>query len=105
MRQVERAARVQGWETEVLQPGVLLATKRRGRHVASSTIEFDERSFSITLRNSSELKQSGGRIHKAYNEWVRNLADAIRREAASAGYGGPPPPAAGAHDGRSEDPR
>ena len=84
-KQIERAARFQNWETESPQPGILIVTRRRGKHVGVATIRYDTGSFSIALRNSHNLKQANGQIHKLYNQWVRALEQTIRREVA-AGY-------------------
>jgi hypothetical protein len=80
---VERAARMQGWKTERLSSGHLVATKRKGRHVGTVTIVYDTAKFSLLFRNAVDFKQSGGRIHKLYNEWIRNLEDTIQMEFAS----------------------
>lgn len=80
---IDRAARLQEWRTEAVAPGTLLVTKSRGRHVATATIRYDATSYSITLRNSIDLKQRHGEIHKAYNEWIRSLDRTIRREVAA----------------------
>ncbi len=84
--QIARAARMQGWSVETLEPGVMIATKRLKKHVASTTVVYDEDSFSLALRNSVSFKQSGDRIHKLYNAWVEDLETAIRREASAPGY-------------------
>lgn len=78
-RLIERAAILQGWQTQQVRPGLLLATKRVGRHVASVAIEYQTDSYSITLRQSIALKQSEGWIHVRYNEWVHALERAIDR--------------------------
>ena len=94
--QIRRAARLQGWEVEVLRPGELIVTKKRGRHVAASTIEFTPDRYSITLRNSTDLKQSGNRIHKVYNRWIEGLDASIESEARAGSSARPsvayPPP-------------
>jgi hypothetical protein len=74
-------ARLQNWETEQTSPGVMIVTKRRGRHVAAATVRYDTDSFSISLRNSIALKQApDGTIHKLYNVWAKGLENAIRQE-------------------------
>jgi hypothetical protein len=81
--QIDRAARFEGWTVETLEPGLKIVNKRKGSHVASSTVRFDRERYSITLRDSINLDQSGDRIHKVYNLWVEGLEDAIRNEAAA----------------------
>jgi hypothetical protein len=80
---IGRAARFQGWDIEDIQPGVVVATKRVGNHAGTSTISFDTSSFDITLRNSTNLQQGPGSIHKLYNRWVKALELSIRQEVAS----------------------
>ena len=83
-QQIVRAAHMQGWTTQSPGPGIVIATRRKGRHTASSTIEFDGSNYSITLRNSAFLKQSGDSIHKLYNVWIQGLEQSINREMSSA---------------------
>jgi len=89
-KQIDRAARLQNWEVETIGPGVMVATKRRGAHMAASTIRFSPQSYSITLRNSVELEQSKTRIHDLHHTWVQGLDSSIRQETA-AGVSGPRP--------------
>jgi len=78
---IEQAARFLEWTTEVPSPGVLIASKRKGRkHAASVLVQFDSRKFSIINRDSLALDYDGERIHKLYNRWVRELEAAIARE-------------------------
>ena len=82
--QIKRAARLQGWEVEVLRPGELIVTKRRGRHMAASTVSFTQKRYSITYRNSIDLKRRDDLIHRAYNDWVVALRRSIDNEARAA---------------------
>lgn len=80
---IDRAARIQAWTTEQIAPGHLIATKRKGGHAGTVTISYDASSFSIQLRNATNLKHSGDKIHKLYNEWVQELEETIRMEISS----------------------
>ncbi|MGH7287399.1 MAG: hypothetical protein ACREI8_05205, partial [Myxococcota bacterium] len=80
---IDRAARLQGWQVENLQPGSKLASKSRGRAIATATIVYDTRAFSIQLRSSVGLRQSGDKIHKLYNKWVEALETTILQESAA----------------------
>jgi hypothetical protein len=80
---IERAAEMQGWVSQEFASGQLVVTKRKGRHIASATVTYDTSSFSITFRNSVDFKQSGDRIHKLYNEWIRALVSTIQMEVSS----------------------
>lgn len=77
---VRRAAQIDNWKVEEVGPQVFYVTKRRGEHSATAEISYRADSFSIELRGSENLKQSDGRIHKLYNEWVRSLESTIRHE-------------------------
>jgi hypothetical protein len=61
-------------------PGLLSARLVRRRHVAVVEIEYDAASYSIRYRDSANLDARDGRIHEAYNEWVRKLDQAVRAE-------------------------
>lgn len=80
---IDRAARMQDWDTEKTGPGTMIVTKKRGRHAASATLRYDTQTFSIRLRNSIDLRESGDgtSIHKLYNVWVQRLEDSIVSEA------------------------
>ena len=82
-RQIERAARLQGWALETVAPGVSIATRRSGPHVAVATLTFGPERFAIDFRSSVALNHSGDRIHGRYNEWVMALERSILAEAAS----------------------
>ncbi|MGH7288043.1 MAG: hypothetical protein ACREI8_08520 [Myxococcota bacterium] len=53
------------------EPGTKLTSKSRGRAIATATIVYDTRAFSIQLRSSVGLRQSGDKIHKLYSDSVR----------------------------------
>ena len=81
-KRIERATRLLDWDTEVTSPGEIIASKRKGttQHVAQVLIQFDMQSFSIIYRSSYALDYDGTRVHKLYNQWVRQLAMAISME-------------------------
>lgn len=80
---IERAARLQGWRPERLADDEIIVSRSKGQHTAAATVTFDTRSFSIALRSSSDFKESDGRIHKLYNQWVASLRATIVREVAA----------------------
>lgn len=80
---IARAARMQDWEAYKLADGHTVASKRKGRHLATVSIFYSDEAFSIRFRNASEFKHSGDRIHKLYNEWVRHLETTILMEISS----------------------
>ena len=79
-----RGGQEQGWQISEVRPGELVGTLKLRSHVAVVTITHDTSRFSITYRDSTNLLQSEGEIHKRYNTWVRNLEAAIQRELATA---------------------
>jgi len=80
---IRRAAQMQGWQVQEIQPRVLYVTKRRGKHSATASISYDVHAFDIQLRSSENLKQTDSRIHKLYNEWIRALESTIQNEVAT----------------------
>ena len=80
---IRRAARIQGWGVEEMDQNVIYVTRRHGSHFATAAVLYDARAFSIQLRGSQNFKQGEGRIHKLYNQWVRDLEATIQREVAS----------------------
>ena len=80
---IGRAARIQGWEVEEVNQNVIYVTRRRGSHSATAAVLYDATAFSIQLRGSQNFKQGEGRIHKLYNQWVRDFEVTIQREGAS----------------------
>lgn len=80
---IRRAAQMQDWEVQEVQPRVLYVKKRRGQHSATAAITYDVGSFSIQLRGSENLKQSGTQIHKLYNQWIRELESTVQSEVAT----------------------
>lgn len=77
---VRRAAQIDNWEVEEVGPQVLYVTMRSGIHSATAEVSYGADSFSIQLRGSVNLKEGDGRIHKLYNQWIRNLESTIRHE-------------------------
>ncbi|EIW8500416.1 hypothetical protein L460_04744 [Klebsiella pneumoniae BIDMC 24] len=54
-------------------PGVIKARQQTRDHVAEVRITYTATSYDIKYDNSLNLLASGGKIHKNYNRWVRNL--------------------------------
>ena len=94
-RKLAEAASRARWHVDRAGPTQILATYDAGRHSATVAISWTERTYSISLVSSENLKEQGGQIHRAYNGWVRGL----EREIDNVLYAGdpagaaPPPPA------------
>lgn len=98
-KQIRLAASKRGWEIRTVDEGHYIGTLNIRAHTAVVDIEFDLKSFSITYRNSTNLRAKcrGGTtknvstslspkskcqgvvyIHPNYNQWIRNLEIDIR---------------------------
>lgn len=76
---IEDAASERGWEVTKEAEGHLLGVLHIRDHRADVDIVYDESSFSIEYRDSSNLGYDAERdtIHRNYNNWVRNLENDI----------------------------
>jgi len=90
MRQIEnaikRAGGGLGWQIKRAEgsgPGHLVGRLPIRTHVAVVDIKHGTETFSITYRDSQNLKYDAekGKIHSNYNGWIQNLQNAIVREA------------------------
>ncbi|RCK51674.1 hypothetical protein TH25_08260 [Thalassospira profundimaris] len=79
-----KAASSREWTVKKISTGKLMATYAPRDHVAKVEIDFSQQEFSILYVDSTNLKYSGGTIHKNYNRWVNNLKVDIEREVAAA---------------------
>ena len=78
-----RAGSTRGWVFERVGPGHLVATNVvRGKHTAVVDITFNTESFSITYKDSNNLKYDSAKqeIHPNYNSWVDLLKVDIQTE-------------------------
>lgn len=81
---IEQGAAQRGWQTRVLEPGLVEAALFVRSHSATVRIYYTATSIQIIYADSSNLKYSSdstGRawIHSNYNSWVQNLAVDIER--------------------------
>jgi hypothetical protein len=77
---IERAGKSLGWQLDADGPGLFTGRLALRSHLAVVEIEHDTRSYSIRYRDSRNLDAKEGEIHKAYNEWVEKLDQAIRAQ-------------------------
>lgn len=68
-----KAGAIRNWVVTEEGPGELLATLHLRSHVAKVAITYDTEGYSITYRDSTNLKYKAGKIHRNYNSWVQNL--------------------------------
>ncbi len=74
-----KAARIRGWETQVVEPGHIVATLRVRESRVTTDIFFETDKYSILYRSSTNLEYDGTYIHRSYNRWIRNLSVDIHR--------------------------
>lgn len=63
--------------------GLIKGTLHLRRHTAVVDVAFNTKTFTIDYVTSTNLMYDGTRIHKNYNSWVNNLANAIKAQAAA----------------------
>lgn len=76
---IYNTAQSNGWLVDQIGPTELRATQKWRTHTAVVLISNDEKSFSTRIDGSSNLLQQGDAIHRAYNERVHALEDAIEK--------------------------
>lgn len=62
-----------GWKMKAKKKGHIVATLFLRKFVAIVDIRYNKKSYSITYKDSKNLKYNGTSIHKNYNGWIRNL--------------------------------
>ncbi|WP_419770777.1 MAG: hypothetical protein ACNI3C_03050 [Candidatus Marinarcus sp.] len=79
---IKRAGYSKGWIVTKVKPGLAEAKITLREHFAVVDIAYTEKDFSITYKNSMNLKYdpTKGTIHQNYNGWVKNLETAINLE-------------------------
>ena len=82
-RAIRRAGAQLGWEMRTVKPGLIEASLNLRAHAATVEIPFNQRSYSILYKSSSNLNSSGSSIHQNYNGWIENLDRAIRTQLAT----------------------
>ena len=78
-----RAGSSLGWQVSDAGPGRLVGTIALRKHTAEIEIPYNESSFSITYKNSTNLDAAEGQIHKNYNGWIQNLNRGILTQLAT----------------------
>ena len=62
-----------GWKMKAKKKGHIVATLFLRKFVAIVDVRYNTKSYSITYKDSKNLKYDGKNIHKNYNSWIRNL--------------------------------
>lgn len=71
------AAANRGWTVKRMGRGKIEARIAVRDHVAVIDISYSRKQYSITYKESQNLKYDGSRIHKNYNSWIQLLANDI----------------------------
>ena len=59
-----------GWMMNVVEPGEIEAYVLVRHHKAEVNITYNEKTYSITYKDSENLLYGDGKIHRNYNKWV-----------------------------------
>jgi hypothetical protein len=79
---IKRARLSKGWQMIDKGPSEIEGRLNLRSHLAVVSITFDTKQFSITYKDSNDLKYDGSTIHRNYNGWVQNLEQAILAQTA-----------------------
>lgn len=69
-----------GWQMKKEKPGHIIATLFLRDHMVKVDIHYSTTEYSITYKDSSQMKYDGTNIHSNYNGWVQNLSNAINTQ-------------------------
>lgn len=72
-----------GWRMKAEGPGHMVGTLAVRDHVAIVDIKYNSETYSITYKNSTNLKYDGEYIHSNYNGWIQNLEKSINGQLAA----------------------
>jgi hypothetical protein len=76
-----RAGTSLGWVMKSVGKGHIEGTLLLREHMAKVDIKYNQKTFSITYKDSSpSLKYDGTNIHTNYNGWIQNLDRRIQAE-------------------------
>ncbi len=70
-------ATAKGWQVTEVADGHLVAQIFVRSHMAQVDITYDEDSFSIVYKDSTNLLYDGTVIHRSYNKWITYMIDKI----------------------------
>ena len=75
-----RAGATLGWQMKDEGPNMLVGTLVLRTHTAVVEIPYSPSNYSVIYRSSTNLGESGGKIHKNYNGWIQNLTRGINAQ-------------------------
>lgn len=75
------------WHFDLVGPGELRGTNASGSRSAVIKVTYTQKSYSISLVQSSNFDQVGDQIHRRYNNWIHNLERDIDDQFTRVGLG------------------
>ena len=71
-----------GWIVKKVEDGHAIAQLNIRSHMALVDIKYNQKEYSITYKDSSNLKYNAtkGTIHSNYNGWIQRLDNAIKKQ-------------------------
>ncbi len=72
------------WSVSEAGPGHLVATYHVRTHTVIADIRYTGSQFSLTYKDSVNMKAGGGKIHPFYNAWSADFVQAIKLELSKA---------------------
>lgn len=68
-----------GWKIDSASGSMIQATlNHNNRETVTIEIPYSREKVEINYKSSTNMRESGGKIHRSYNRWVKNLDVAIR---------------------------
>ncbi len=62
-----------GWKFRKVADGHMEGLLHVRSHMAKIDVRFSAKSYSLLYKDSNNLKYKEGKIHRAYNKWVKTL--------------------------------
>jgi hypothetical protein len=85
-RNIVQAGRRRHWRMDPVGPGQITGMFDDRQHEAVINITYTQQAYSITLADSTNLRQEGDEVHKKYNKWIRALQREIDGRLSTAGF-------------------
>jgi len=79
---IKSAGTALGWQMKEQTPGHIVGTLHVRSHMAQVDITYTLDEYSITYKDSQNLKYDAGAgtIHRNYNGWIQNLTNGINAQ-------------------------
>jgi len=74
------AGTAKGWQMQPVANGHIVGTLFLSGLMAKVDIKYTAETYSVTYKDSSNMRYDGENIHKRYNHWIRLLNDQIRMQ-------------------------